>query len=358
MFFCQQSNIILFLFIGPNIVKATEDYSRWNCLAHLGHNLVQAMFKGNELGSTIVEQVASIVRYVKVNGLCEMFNPTLKSYCDTRWNTVSTMLAPVITHYEKLSRLLLDRNANHRLPPKNILMSLNGFLSEFASLTEEIETSKTVTAHLTWLCMDKINNLLTKQRADIDLIKRMKDIGAKYFNQSCFEMDNKQIVAPLLHPQLKDMKMFATQNEKEKAMRILRDMFDKIALPEDSVHENNCNRYVTKRKVGKGSFLINDYINQLEDTLEDEVDVYLKESVNHEAFDLLAWWFERRNKFPRLFKLFREIYSLPVSSAPSERVFSFVGNIITDKRSSLSPKKVEILLLLHSNADLLDTFYE
>lgn len=325
-------------------------------MAHLNHNLVHAMIKGNELAESIISQVSGIVRYVKVNGLCEMFKPTLKSFCETRWNTVATMLKPIITHYDKISSLLLDRNAVHRLPQKNILIALHDFLENFADLTSEIEASKTVTAHLTWLCTDKINELLTKNRTDLELIKRMKDAGGKYFKQSCFEMDDKQIVAPLLHPLINDLSTFATENEKIRAKAILKNMVDSIPIINNSERENNCNRELAKRKVGAGSSLLNEYMNNINRN-DDEIDAYLKETVEQENFNLLKWWYERRKKYPRLYKIFREIYSVPISSAPSERVFSCVGNIITDKRSNISAKRVEALLILYSNTDLIESCF-
>jgi len=41
--------------------------------------------------------------------------------------------------------------------------------------------------------------------------------------------------------------------------------------------------------------------------------------------------------------------AIPATSAPSERVWSAAGNIVTKKRASLSDSTVETLVFLHGN---------
>ena len=48
--------------------------------------------------------------------------------------------------------------------------------------------------------------------------------------------------------------------------------------------------------------------------------------------------------------------SVPLSNAPSERVFSNAENIVNDKRYRLAPRTTEALVFLHDNSDLLDIF--
>lgn len=60
------------------------------------------------------------------------------------------------------------------------------------------------------------------------------------------------------------------------------------------------------------------------------------------------WWQEHSDRFPRLFKLFKKLSTIPATSASSERDFSHAGNIITDKRSMLLPKSVDDLIMAKS----------
>ena len=70
-------------------------------------------------------------------------------------------------------------------------------------------------------------------------------------------------------------------------------------------------------------------------------------------FQLLEWWCKNENIFPLLSKVARFIHAIPATSTPSERMFSQAGNIITEKRSSLKPSKIDSLLFLNSNRDWL-----
>ncbi|ELT95740.1 hypothetical protein CAPTEDRAFT_140410 [Capitella teleta] len=53
--------------------------------------------------------------------------------------------------------------------------------------------------------------------------------------------------------------------------------------------------------------------------------------------------------FPRIALLAKKYLAIPATSAPSERVFSTAGNIVTPKRSRLNPEKVNMLVFLAHN---------
>ena len=50
------------------------------------------------------------------------------------------------------------------------------------------------------------------------------------------------------------------------------------------------------------------------------------------------------------------ILAIPASSAKSERVFSASGNHVTALRSSLYPEKVEDLVVVFTNLELLEEY--
>ena len=57
----------------------------------------------------------------------------------------------------------------------------------------------------------------------------------------------------------------------------------------------------------------------------------------------LSWWKENQKSFPQLSLLVRKYYSIPTTSANSERAFSEAGNVLTPLRNSLKPEKVKQL---------------
>ncbi|KYN09384.1 hypothetical protein ALC57_18489, partial [Trachymyrmex cornetzi] len=50
-----------------------------------------------------------------------------------------------------------------------------------------------------------------------------------------------------------------------------------------------------------------------------------------------------------LSELCKKYLCIPASSTESERTFSTTGQIISDRRSRLKPKNVDILVFLHKN---------
>src|SRR3954453_12130175 len=74
-----------------------------------------------------------------------------------------------------------------------------------------------------------------------------------------------------------------------------------------------------------------------DDDDENEVDEYLKlKSVRN--INPLSWWKSNEKRFPFLSKLSKELFGISATSVPSERLFSDVGNVITNKRNSLKPE--------------------
>ena len=80
-----------------------------------------------------------------------------------------------------------------------------------------------------------------------------------------------------------------------------------------------------------------------------ELDKFLQEPLLLRTEDPLLWWKERRFVYPRLFAVMKRRLSIPPTSIPCERIFSKTGQLITDRRSRLSPKMVTQLIFLHVN---------
>ncbi|KAE8280150.1 hypothetical protein D5F01_LYC22292 [Larimichthys crocea] len=79
---------------------------------------------------------------------------------------------------------------------------------------------------------------------------------------------------------------------------------------------------------------------------------YLQEDPIDSSADPLAWWCDNQSRFPLLSKVARKYMCICATSAPSERVFSAAGNIVTPLRSSLKPQKVNMLVFLTRNKDI------
>ena len=88
------------------------------------------------------------------------------------------------------------------------------------------------------------------------------------------------------------------------------------------------------------------------DKAKKEVKLYLSLSAAaavKPALDVLQWWKLHENQLPMMAKLAKHILCVPATSTPSERMFSKAGNLITEKRANLNPKKVDMMLFLNAN---------
>ena len=70
----------------------------------------------------------------------------------------------------------------------------------------------------------------------------------------------------------------------------------------------------------------------------------------------MLWWKVHEANLPNLAPFAKRILAIPASSAKSERVFSTGGNIVTAKRSSQNPEKVECQILIKENKEQLKEF--
>ena len=65
----------------------------------------------------------------------------------------------------------------------------------------------------------------------------------------------------------------------------------------------------------------------------------------------LIWWRDNEKYFPRLSQLPRKYLCAPATSMPSECAFSVAGHVVNEKRSSLLPENVNILVFLSANLE-------
>jgi hypothetical protein len=65
-------------------------------------------------------------------------------------------------------------------------------------------------------------------------------------------------------------------------------------------------------------------------------------------FDTLAWWKVNKRHYPYLAALARLVLSVPATSAPSERMFSVAGLIVSKERASMQDANVGMFVFLRN----------
>ncbi len=75
----------------------------------------------------------------------------------------------------------------------------------------------------------------------------------------------------------------------------------------------------------------------------------LPENAYSEGFDLLGYWEKNKKRFKILYKVAKYFHTFSATSVPSERLFSDAGYTIWDRRTKLSPTKVNKILVIYEN---------
>lgn len=141
---------------GPQM-KAMDSFQRLNCSAHIENNVVHAMCK-YPLVNDMINDAKSLVAYMKMCGLNFQNKIVLKSYVQTRWNTVYIMLQSIIDSYGAIFAVLEKRQntgkREHRqcldrieCLRKSTLLKVAQFLKPFKEWSDRIEADKEVTLH-------------------------------------------------------------------------------------------------------------------------------------------------------------------------------------------------------------------
>lgn len=80
-----------------------------------------------------------------------------------------------------------------------------------------------------------------------------------------------------------------------------------------------------------------------------EVRAFVEEPLVKRSSNPLTWWQSRGVVYPRLYEVMMKRLCIVATSVPSERVFSKMGQIISERRHRFSSAKVSQLLFLNAN---------
>jgi len=69
----------------------------------------------------------------------------------------------------------------------------------------------------------------------------------------------------------------------------------------------------------------------------------------------LKFWSRHSKSFPTISTIVRDIFAIPASSTMVERLFSISKNTVTDKRTRLGMDKIDKLMFLKKNLNVLKT---
>jgi hypothetical protein len=72
----------------------------------------------------------------------------------------------------------------------------------------------------------------------------------------------------------------------------------------------------------------------------------------------LLWWKSNSTQIPTIAKIARKFLCIPATSAPSERVFSVAGLVISKLRSNLTPENASCIIMLRESKKVIAKWYK
>ena len=351
----------------------------WNHLPCFAHtlNLVQDSLGAEPGLSVIKEKCKAIVAHFhrstksseKLRSTQQQLNmPELKLIQDvvTRWNSTYLMFERILSQHEAVTTTLcLSGKAAMCLSTeeKESISEALVLLKPFLQATEEISGDKYISISII-IPLTKMLLKATSNGPNVPLRPLLVQELMRRFSQ--VEQRYTMAVSTLLDPRFKKL-AFADSAAVDQAIRRLKSEVIELmsAVP--------ANEELTSDDGTHGSTQLASGPPPTEDSLWASFDRKVCQATSHrtdstDSFievkryfeakviarkdDPLLWWKENGHQFPHVTKIAKQYLAIPGSSVPSERLFSKAGELISQRRSQLKPKNVDMILFLNKNLPL------
>ncbi|XP_063742293.1 E3 SUMO-protein ligase ZBED1-like [Eleginops maclovinus] len=372
---------------GANIKKAIElnHWTRLQCFGHRLHLAIERGVKDDRIQRAVgvCKKIVSAFSYSwkKRRDLAMVQNDlglpkhVLTTETPTRWGSRQMMIQRVLEQERAISQVLKDDKKSRHLvlhwQDVDVLEAVNKVLSPLQDFTDALSGEKYVSVSYLKPVLSLFNtSILAEEESDNQLTKDVKRNILAYLNEKYADEDTDDLldIASLLDPRFRTKYM-----DKEKVEQVLRratrEIVSLVQAQQDTLsgaagaaaaaaEAEPVPAPEEKRKKTLASFFKRQSTSTTssssstvseEESVKMELTVYLQTTEVDSDADPLDWWRCHQTNFPRIAKLARQYLCIPATSAPSERVFSTGGNIVTCHRAALKPDAVDRLVFLAQN---------
>ncbi|XP_056094536.1 E3 SUMO-protein ligase ZBED1-like [Rhinichthys klamathensis goyatoka] len=359
---------------GTNIIKALKD-NNWpslQCFGHRLHNAIENGVKDPRIDRAIgvCKKAVSAFSYswkkrrdmTEVQAELGLPQHLLISESPTRWGSRQKMIERFLEQEKAITRVLgADKKTRHLVPTwqdLEVLEATNKAVKPLQDFTDALSGESYVSVS----CIKPVlhlfkTSLLLPDEEDLELTKTIKANIMRYLESKYSDLEKEELLdmATLLDPRFRTTYIDASKLEvvKKRAVSEISALCSSTTeeAGPSAVQENT----PPKKKMTLGAFFKNSAPSttphpQSEKTkIETELATYFLIPDIEPDTDPLEWWKLHQPNFPRLSLLAKKYLSIPATSAPSERVFSVGGGIVTCNRACLKPEVVDRLIFLAKN---------
>ncbi|KAJ8333502.1 hypothetical protein SKAU_G00415100 [Synaphobranchus kaupii] len=370
---------------GANMVRALE-LNSWTRLQCFGHRLHLAIEKSArdprvDRATSLCKKVVSTFSFSwkKKRDLSkaqtELKLPLQKLITEspTQWGSRLNMIERVLDQEKAISQVLkADKKTRHLVPSWqeiDVIESVKKALSPLKDFTDALSGEDYVSVSYVKPVLHLLKvSILHLDDEDTELTKTMKTtildyLTAKYQDPTTDDLlDMASLVDPRFKTQYVDRDK--TEGLQARAVSELESLLTVQAQhpaasaqprPSTSTSQSTeAEQPPQKAKKTLASFLktsgaaaaATSASPSLKEAIEGELKAYLSTPNADSEMDPLEWWKVHEGSFPRVGQLAKKYLCIAATSAPSERVFSTGGNIVTCQRATLKPDKVDKLVFL------------
>lgn len=288
----------------------------------------------------------------------------------TRWGSRQKMIERFLEQEKAIVRVLgSDKKSRHLVPTWQdieVLESVNKAVKPLQDFTDALSGEAYVSVSYIKPVLHLFKtNLLQPEEEDIELTKTIKRNIMQYFDDKYSDPVKNELLdmSSLMDPRFRTTYIDSDKVEQVKERAVTELM--SLSLPAEKstpqqpgpavqVSQGEAqpppNKKMTlaaffKKNVPESSSHQSEAVK-----VETELATYLLTPEVDPDTDPLQWWKRHEPNFPRLSNLAKKYLSVPATSAPSERLFSVGGGIVTCNRACLKPEVVDRLVFLAKNA--------
>jgi hypothetical protein len=267
---------------GPNIVKALEVYSRISCSGHNLNLVSKHSIESVQNIKKFIDTIKSIISKLKKNGIMKKLEIFIPQSCDTRFNSIYSMLNSFEKNFEKLTEFARKNKEDKILTKlisidKKLLTSYIKILALFNDATLELSYNESPTIQKVIPIKISLEDMCEIEENELEDIITFKSNLKKYLKQY-MKISDVHKIAILLDPKKRSLKMMKNATEKEYMKQLLFSEMKKYDSDENSQIQS-----LTSSKKRKYKTLSDKY-NDDSDTEEEDIYDQSKSTIEFEKY--------------------------------------------------------------------------
>ena len=360
------------------MVAASQLLEDWDDLPCFAHTLQLAVKAGLEL--PVINRLSAVCRKIvghfkhsvlAMQALKEkqmnmnVARHSLLQDVSTRWNSTYFMYERLIEQRWTIYVVIHDDNVTAstqkhldlRTEQWDLLSQLVTVLKSLQVATTALSEDQNISSSLIYPVVNGLLKChLKEDKDDMETVKQFqRKVSGELLRRFDFIPDGVPAIAAALDPRHHHLNFFS-EEERSQVHDIISSKLEQLHSDSESTQEPQAKKRKEDSKDSAMSFLLGTSCESTS-TLKwrDEILQFRREPQMHHDSNLLNWWKVNESRFPTLAKMARCYLCVPATSVPSERVFSTAGLVINDRRSSLSPENVDMLIFLSKNLRMIKT---